>query len=380
MKRFFLLFLIPALVIFSSNTFSHTDNVFTVVLDAGHGGKDPGNLGTGRYKETEKQVALEVTLKLGKYLEENLPDVKVVYTRKSDTYPTLWQRVNIANSSKADLFISIHCDAFTNSNAYGCGSYVMGLDYTDENLRMAQKENSSIFLEEDYEENYDGFDPNSIESVIALTLNQSVYMDKSIQIAQKIQEQFRTRVNRKDRGVRQAPYLVTSRTLMPSVLVELGFLTNHSEEDFLQSKDGQAYMASAIYRAIKEYKIDQNESKVVSVLEQLNKEEMLKSNEKRQTELIENNINTNEIPIYKIQILTTKKEEKLSSIEGNIISFFKEGNLYKFTIGNEKSIQDAKRLQSLAIKNGYKDAFVIAFYKGEKIDIKEASEIIKSNE
>lgn len=367
-------------MIFSSNTFSHTDNVFTVVLDAGHGGKDPGNLGTGRYKETEKQVALAVTLKLGKYLEENLADVKVVYTRKSDTYPTLWQRVNIANASKADLFISIHCDAFTNSKAYGCGSYIMGLDYTDENLRMAQKENSSIFLEEDYEENYDGFDPNSIESVIALTLNQSVYMDKSIQIAQKIQEQFRTRVNRKDRGVRQAPYLVTSRTLMPSVLVELGFLTNHSEEDFLQSKDGQTYMASAIYRAIKEYKIDQNESKVVSVLEQLNEEEMLKSEEKKQTENNKNNFNTNEIPIYKIQILTAKTEEKLSPIEGNIVSFFKEGNLYKFTIGNETSIQDAKKLQSLAINNGYKDSFVIAFYKGEKIDLNEAREIKKSNE
>lgn len=380
MKRFFILFLIPVLVIFSSNTFSHTDNVFTVVLDAGHGGKDPGNLGTGRYKETEKQVALAVTLKLGKYLEENLADVKVVYTRKSDTYPTLWQRVNIANASKADLFISIHCDAFTNSKAYGCGSYIMGLDYTDENLRMAQKENSSIFLEEDYEENYDGFDPNSIESVIALTLNQSVYMDKSIQIAQKIQEQFRTRVNRKDRGVRQAPYLVTSRTLMPSVLVELGFLTNHSEEDFLQSKDGQTYMASAIYRAIKEYKIDQNESKVVSVLEQLNEEEMLKSEEKKQTENNKNNFNTNEIPIYKIQILTAKTEEKLSPIEGNIVSFFKEGNLYKFTIGNETSIQDAKKLQSLAINNGYKDSFVIAFYKGEKIDLNEAREIKKSNE
>ena len=138
----------------------------------------------------------------------------------------------------------------------------MGLDYTDENLRMAQKENSSIFLEDDYEDNYDGFDPNSIESVIALTLNQSVYMEKSIQIAQKIQDQFRERVNRKDRGVRQAPYLVTSRTLMPSVLVELGFLTNPQEEDFLQSEKGQTYMASAIYRAVKEYRNDQFLDKV----------------------------------------------------------------------------------------------------------------------
>ena len=147
MKRVFIVFLIITLVILPPNTFSRPDAVFTIVLDAGHGGKDPGNLGTGRYKETEKQVALAVTLKLGEYIEENLKDVKVVYTRKGDTYPTLWQRVNIANGAKADLFISVHCDAFTNSNAHGCGSYVMGLDYTDENLRMAQKENSSIFLE-----------------------------------------------------------------------------------------------------------------------------------------------------------------------------------------------------------------------------------------
>ena len=153
MKRVFLLFLISTLVILPPTTFSRPDAAFTIVLDAGHGGKDPGNLGTGRYKETEKQVALAVTLKVGEYIEENLTDVEVVYTRKGDTYPTLWQRVNIANGAKADLFISVHCDAFTNSNAHGCGSYVMGLDYTDENLRMAQKENSSIFLEEDYEEN-----------------------------------------------------------------------------------------------------------------------------------------------------------------------------------------------------------------------------------
>lgn len=363
MKRVFLFFLISVLVILPPTTFSRPDALFTIVLDAGHGGKDPGNLGTGRYKETEKQVALAVTLKLGEYIEKNLADVEVVYTRKGDTYPTLWQRVNIANGAKADLFISLHCDAFTNSNAYGCGSYVMGLDYTDENLRMAQKENSSIFLEEDYEENYDGFDPNSIESVIALTLNQSVYMDKSILVAQKIQEQFRTRVNRKDRGVRQAPYLVTSRTLMPSVLVELGFLTNHSEEDFLHSKDGQTYMASAIYRAIKEYTIEEQQNKVLGILEQLD----IEDNEK------ENYVA--ESAVYKVQIYTAIQEKNVSAIEGNSVSFFQEGNLYKFTIGNETSIEAAKKLQALAKNNGYKDAFVIAFYKEKKISLQEAREL-----
>ena len=375
MKRVFLFFLISVLVIIPPTTFSRPDAAFTVVLDAGHGGKDPGNLGTGRYKETEKQITLAVTLKLGEYIEKNLPDVKVVYTRMGDTYPTLWQRVNIANGAKADLFISIHCDAFTNSNAYGSGSYIMGLDFTEHNLRMAKKENSSIFLEENYEENYEGFDPNSIESVIALTLNQSVYMDKSIQIAQKIQEQFRTRVKRKDRGVRQAPYFVTSRTLMPSVLVELGFLTNNSEEDFLHSKDGQTYMASAIYRAIKEYKIQQQQNKVTSILDGIDNNKVVKKDEKIQAEIAEDESSVIESAVYKIQIYTAVQKQNLKAIEGNTISFFQEGNLYKFTIGNETTIEAAKKLQTLAKNNGYNDAFIIAFYRGKKISLQQAKEL-----
>ena len=375
MKRVFLFFLISVLVIIPPTTFSRPDAAFTVVLDAGHGGKDPGNLGTGRYKETEKQITLAVTLKLGEYIEKNLPDVKVVYTRMGDTYPTLWQRVNIANGAKADLFISIHCDAFTNSNAYGSGSYIMGLDFTEHNLRMAKKENSSIFLEENYEENYEGFDPNSIESVIALTLNQSVYMDKSIQIAQKIQEQFRTRVKRKDRGVRQAPYFVTSRTLMPSVLVELGFLTNNSEEDFLHSKDGQTYMASAIYRAIKEYKIQQQQNKVTSILDGIDNNKVVKKDEKIQAEISEDESSVIESAVYKVQIYTAVQKQNLKAIEGNTISFFQEGNLYKFTIGNETTIEAAKKLQTLAKNNGYNDAFIIAFYRGKKISLQQAKEL-----
>lgn len=378
MERVFLFFLVFILVIIPPTTFSRTDAAFTIVLDAGHGGKDPGNLGTGRYKETEKHIALAVTLKLGDYIEKNLTDVKVVYTRKGDTYPTLWQRVNIANAAKADLFISIHCDAFTNSNAYGSSSFIMGLDFTEHNLRIAKKENSSIFLEENYEENYEGFDPNSIESVIALTLNQSVYMDKSIQIAQKIQEQFRTRVKRKDRGVRQAPYFVTSRTLMPSVLVELGFLTNNSEEDFLHSNNGQTYMASAIYRAIKEYKIQQQQNEVISIFDSINDEKVVEKDDRIQMEAVEIESNFNESAIYKVQIYTAVQEQNLTPIHGNIVSFFQEGNLYKFTIGKETTIEAAKKLQNLAKNNGYQDAFVIAFYKGNKISLQQAKELTQS--
>ena len=378
MKRTFLLFLVFILVSLPPDTFSTPDASFIVVLDAGHGGKDPGNLGTGRYSKTEKQIALSVTLKLGDYIKEQLPDVGVVYTRKTDTYPTLWQRVNIANSSKADLFLSIHCDAFTNKNAFGCGSYIMGLDYTDENLRMAQKENSSIFLEDDYEENYDGFDPNSIESVIALTLNQSVYMEKSIQIAQKIQDQFRERVNRKDRGVRQAPYLVTSRTLMPSVLVELGFLTNPKEEDFLQSEKGQTYMASAIYRAVKEYRNDQFLDKVSNSTTEDNPSQNTDSELANTSE----ETTTENLPDlhFKVQIYSSKNDQKLKPLDEYTVSSYKEGNLHKFTVGNSTTIEQAIMLLNKAKKHGFNDAFIIAFYKGDKISIKEAKQIIKTNE
>ena len=254
----------------------------------------------------------------------------------------------------------------------------MGLDYTDENLRMAQKENSSIFLEDDYEENYDGFDPNSIESVIALTLNQSVYMEKSIQIAQKIQDQFRERVNRKDRGVRQAPYLVTSRTLMPSVLVELGFLTNPQEEDFLQSEKGQTYMASAIYRAVKDYRNDQFLDKVTNSTSQDNSSQntdlkLTNTSEESST----NNLHDLQ---FKVQIYSSKNDQKLIYLDEYTVSSYKEGNLHKFTVGNSTTIEQATKLLNKAKKHGFNDAFIIAFYKGEKISIKEAKQIIKTNE
>jgi N-acetylmuramoyl-L-alanine amidase len=374
MKRLLLCFLVVSVGLFSAPILAQSSLVKKVVLDAGHGGKDPGNLGTGRYKETEKQIALAVTLKVGKYIEDNLPDVEVIYTRKDDSFPTLWDRANLANDENADLFISIHCDAFDKQSAHGCGSYIMGLDYTDENLRVAQKENSVIFLEDNYEEHYDGFDPKSIESIIALTLNQSVYMDKSILIAQKIQNQFKTRVNRTDRGVRQAPYLVTSRTLMPSVLVELGFLTNPEEEDFLRSEKGKTYMASAIYRAFKEYKleIEKEVNPIVS-------EEVVRVNDKKgamQAEKINilHDKDINKDLIFRVQIAASPIAEDKGSLGDYSIESYQDGSLYKYTIGNETNLDNAKELQSFARKNGYKDAFLIAFWKGEKMSVLKALE------
>ena len=226
--------------------------VLTLVLDAGHGGKDPGNLGTGRYTTTEKDITLDVTLQLGAYIEENLPEVKVIYTRKDDSFPALRERVRIANEAQADLFVSIHCDAFDNAGARGSSTYVMGMHKSEESLRVAMRENASMFKEEGYERNYDGFDPNDPDTYIALSLRQNVNLDASLTLGAAIQQQFKERVGRRDRGVKQAGFYVISYTTMPSTLVELGFLTNPEEEDFLQSENGKAYMASAIYRAFRD--------------------------------------------------------------------------------------------------------------------------------
>ena len=225
----------------------------TVVIDAGHGGRDPG--ASSKYSK-EKDIALAVALKTGGYIENNFPGVKVIYTRSTDKFIPLHKRGEIANKSNADLFISIHCNANNSSKIYGTETYVLGVeeDRTNRNMQVAMKENAAILLEEDAAAKYDNFDPNSPESLISLTLFQGDKLDKSLVVAEKIQRQFSERVGRKDRSVQQAGFLVLWKTSMPSVLVELGYLSNPTEEKFLRSKDGQVFMASAIYRAFKEYK------------------------------------------------------------------------------------------------------------------------------
>ena len=208
---------------------------FTVVVDAGHGGKDPGNTGNGYL---EKKIALSIALKLGKKLEDN--GVKVVYTRKSDVFVNLFERANIANRSNAQLFISIHCDSHT-SQAYGAGTFVLGLHANQRNFEVAKKENSVIFFEEDYINKYEGFDPNNPESVIGLTLMQEEYLDQSIVAASYIQNSFVNKLKRRNRTVKQAGFIVLKYTYMPSVLVETGFLTNNSEGAYLNSVRAVSY-------------------------------------------------------------------------------------------------------------------------------------------
>ncbi|PTX19538.1 N-acetylmuramoyl-L-alanine amidase [Pontibacter mucosus] len=236
----------------SSNTleFKKEYKVRTVVIDAGHGGKDVGC--NGKFSH-EAHVALDIAKQVGALIEKNVPDVKVVYTRTEDKFVELIDRAGIANKNNADLFISIHLNAGP-PTAYGTETYTMGLHTSNGNLEVAKRENSVILQEDNYEANYNGFDPNSPQSHILFALHQSAYMDNSLRFAEKVEREFSTRAGRKSRGVKQAGFLVLWKSYMPSVLIECGFLTNPTEEKFLNDKTGQAYIASGIYRAFREYK------------------------------------------------------------------------------------------------------------------------------
>ena len=223
----------------------------TIVIDAGHGGKDPGARGKISW---EKDIALSISLELGRILKENIPALNIVYTRKEDKFLTLYRRSEIAHKSNADLFISIHADSFSKSSVYGATTYLMGLSKSSANMNVAKRENSVIFLEEDYEQTYKDFDPNSSESVMLLSLTQKAKIDNSTILANLIQDQFKNRVGIRSRGVKQAPFQVLWNTTMPSVLIETGFMTNPAEEKKLNNKMHRVYIASAIFRAIRDYK------------------------------------------------------------------------------------------------------------------------------
>jgi N-acetylmuramoyl-L-alanine amidase len=223
----------------------------TVVIDAGHGGIDPGALGK---ISKEKDITLALALKVGKYIEENLPDIKVIYTRKTDEFIELYKRSDIANKNNADLFISIHVDAGTLPSITGTSTFVMGLNKAEKQLEVVKRENSVIMIEENYEKTYDGFDPNSPESEIIFSLYQNAYLEQSIKLAEYVQFQFKEKAKRVNRDVRQAGLVVLWNCSMPGILIETGFITNPEEEKYLNSEEGQSVIASAIYRAVKSYK------------------------------------------------------------------------------------------------------------------------------
>ena len=327
---------------------------YTVVLDAGHGGKDPGNLGNGF---VEKKIALKVALLVGEKISKN-KDIKVIYTRKNDSYPPLWKRGEIANKAKADLFVSIHCDSYKpRPSAHGAGTFVLGLRGNQKNLEVAKRENAVILLEENYKDRYKGFDPNSAESVIGLSLLQEENLDKSLAIASLIQNNFAFKLKRVDRKVKQDNFQVLRETIMPSVLVELGFLTNKKEGRYLNSKKGQQQMSIAIADAIEKYianlklnTVSENKSNIV----------------------VKNSI------IYKIQIASGKN--KLTTKPYNFkglksIERVKVGTFYKYYYGNSSKYTNVEKSLKTAKKKGYNTAFIVAFKNGEKISVKEARKL-----
>jgi N-acetylmuramoyl-L-alanine amidase len=254
MKRIIGIFSLTAIILLSSFHTLEVRNfrVKKIVIDAGHGGHDPGTHGV---ISKEKDLALKIALKLGDYIEKNLSDVEVIYTRDNDTFVELHGRAYMANKNGADLFISIHCNAFPpNPDVKGTETYVMGLSKASRNLEVAKLENSVIFLEENYEEQYQGFDPNSPESLILLSLEQTAFQENSLLLAANIENQFKNRVGRHSRGVKMAPFWVLWDTSMPSVLVETGYLSNKKEEKDLNDPLLQDYLASAIFRAFRNYK------------------------------------------------------------------------------------------------------------------------------
>ena len=329
---------------------------FIVVLDAGHGGKDPGRPTSFGYKE--KDIALDIVLRVGKQLE-NIDDVEVIYTRKRDVFLELRQRAAIANKADADLFISVHCNAH-NTQAYGTETYVLGLHRNESNFRVAQQENEVIFMEDDYEQNYEGFDPSSPESFIGLTLLQEDYLDQSILLARTIQNNFAQKLRRRDRGVKQAGFWVLHNTYMPSVLVETGFITNRKEGDYLNSERGKEEISKSILDAVLDYKSSLNPEISTENLS------------------VEDTKNIAQI-IFKVQIAASsnKVAPKSYNFKGlSPISRTKLTSVYRYFYGETTDYNKAKELKNEAIGVGYTSAFVVAYKNNTRISLKEALKTI----
>lgn len=376
-KEPFLYFVVFFALLFCVSGLQAKDK-FVLVIDAGHGGKDPGAQGA---EIDEKEINLSVALKLGDLIESNHNDIKVVYTRKTDRFIELDERANIANRAKADLFMSIHTNSVKRGNyVQGTETFTLGLARTDENLQVAMRENSAILLEDNYLQKYEGFDPNSSESYIIFEFMQNKHMEQSIGLASEIQKSF-TSVNRIDRGVRQAGLLVLRKTSMPSVLVELGFISNREEERFMRSSNGQNKLAQSLYDAFIKYKRKYDRKQggisngVVTDVQPAQQAEPAM----RDSEIIQPSRNENAVKktvretsgklIYKIQILTSDKKLKDSSklFKGyKNIDSFKEGGLIKYTYGETTNFDEIKQLRRKVAKD-FKDAFIIAFKDGQKV-------------
>lgn len=322
-----------------------------VVIDAGHGGKDPGALGL---KSKEKDITLAIALKLGAYITEKIDGVEVIYTRSTDEFIELHKRSEIANKNKADLFISIHANANTNTKASGTDSWVMGIHKNEENLAVAKLENKVILVEEDYSSKYMGFDPNATESYIIFNLMQNIFIEQSLSIASLTQNQFSTRAGRKDRGVKSAPFMVLWNAAMPSVLIEVGFVSNPEEEIFLMSEYGQDIIASAIFRSFKEYK------------DKLERRSQLPQQQAPTQLQPQPNIS------FHVQLFTSKNKINTSAFSiGSDVQEITAGDLFKYVAGDAPTYKEINGLKE-RLKEQYPESFVIAMRNGAVISLQEA--------
>jgi N-acetylmuramoyl-L-alanine amidase len=340
----------------------HSQQIKTVVIDAGHGGKDPGCHGNFAF---EKEVCLSMALKLGSMIKAKYPEIKIIYTRDKDVFVELIERANIANRAKADLFICIHANAEQTKVAYGTETYVLGLHRTEAQQRVAERENSIIALEDDKGAKYKEIDL-STDAIIIRQLQLKVFLDHSILFAEKLQKEFK-KFGRYDRGVKQAGFLVLYKTTMPSVLIETGFLTNSNEEKFLGNTTGQSNMAVLMFNAFENYR-NQIENKIADKIEE--KDILLKEPVTSLKEISKDSSGL----VFRVQVETwdQRRDNSYSLFKGYEVFEYEQDNLFKYCIGNFSNYQMAKNNKIDLIKKGFQNAFLVAFLNGERISIEKA--------
>jgi len=343
-----------------------------VVIDPGHGGKDAG-AAYGNWQE--KDIVLDIALKLGNYITTRFPETKVVYTRTKDVFVPLHERANIANKSKADLFISIHVNYVRSSYVQGTETFVLGEHRSEDNLEVAKKENAVILLEDDYSTTYEGFDPNSPESYIMFELVQDEYLEQSVELASAIQNEFRTTAKRKDRSVKQAGFLVLRRTTMPSVLVEAGFISHSAERNFMVSEAGKVSLATAIFNAFKAYKKkieDKSSFNLITerprVIAQPNTKQLHKMSANDNLTADKNNI------FFSVQVAALSKQIETSAenFQGESKIFeLNSGNVYRYFSGKFDEYENAQR-EKKRLNSKFNGAFIVAIEDGKLISVKKA--------
>ena len=388
-KRIVLIFL--ALSFFSSVGYAQQNNKVTkVVIDAGHGGKDPGCVGKRSY---EKDIALKVALKLGKLITDNYKDVQVIYTRKTDVFVEVYRRAEIANNNHADLFISIHCNSVDSKTPRGVETYIMGLHKTEANLAVAKKENASILKEDNYSNNYGGFDPNSPEASVIFSIYSSAYLKNSASLASKVQKQLVTNTRLPDRKVQQAGFWVLYRVAMPSILVELGFLSNYEEESYLIKPFSHDIMAVSLFNAFVEYKNQQEGTSIPTLPLPVENEQEVKQGTTTSTNTVETKTTpekevateTGKMPgndqeiYFRVQFYSSPNDistahKRFQSQQE--VKKYHENNLWKYTCGNVQTYEEVQVLLK-KVKSSYPDAFIVAFKGNAKIPVSEARELIK---